>query len=82
MTLYSEAPSWRKPCRRQERVLTSEAVPALVQVVHSPYRGFLDCLRRTVAQDGIQALYKSYPTTVRARGCTIQLKCTVFPGSV
>lgn len=37
-----------------------------VQVAHSPYKGFVDCLMRTVARSGVSALYKSYPTTVRA----------------
>ena len=40
-----------------------------VQVAHSPYKGFVDCLVRTVARDGVSALYKSYPTTVRAAVC-------------
>ena len=43
----------------------AERMRASAQVVHSPYKGFLDCLVRTVRADGIQALYRSYPTTAR-----------------
>ncbi|CAL8466353.1 g5889 [Coccomyxa elongata] len=41
-----------------------DVIKQRLQVAHSPYRGFLDCLRRTVQQDGVAALFKSYPTTL------------------
>ena len=36
----------------------------VVQVAHSPYSGFMHCLRHTVEKRGVKALFKSYPTTV------------------
>ena len=35
-----------------------------MQVAHSPYSGFMHCLRHTVQKRGVKALFKSYPTTV------------------
>ena len=37
----------------------------MLQVVHSPYKGISDCVKRMLREEGIGAFYKSYRTTVR-----------------
>ena len=44
--------------------LISEICTLGMQVAHSPYSGFMHCLRHTVQKRGVKALFKSYPTTV------------------
>jgi len=36
----------------------------LAQVVHTPYRGVLDCVSQVYKQEGLRAFYKSYRTTL------------------
>ena len=48
------------------------AMPSVLQVVHSPYKGISDCVVRMLREEGVGAFYKSYRTTVRAIGSTLK----------
>ncbi|CAK0783894.1 hypothetical protein CVIRNUC_007094 [Coccomyxa viridis] len=41
-----------------------DVIKQRLQVAHSPYSGFMHCLRHTVQKRGVKALFKSYPTTL------------------
>lgn len=41
-----------------------DVVKQRLQLRHSPYHGTLDCIKKTMQEDGISAFYKSYRTTV------------------
>lgn len=41
-----------------------DVVKQRLQLRHSPYRGVLDCIHKTMKNEGIGAFYKSYRTTV------------------
>lgn len=41
-----------------------DVVKQRLQLRHSPYRGVLDCVKKTMKEEGIGAFYRSYRTTV------------------
>ncbi|KAG0504302.1 hypothetical protein KC19_N044700 [Ceratodon purpureus] len=41
-----------------------DVVKQRLQLRHSPYSGVMDCLRKTMKEEGLSAFYRSYRTTV------------------
>jgi solute carrier family 25 iron transporter 28/37 len=48
-----------------------------LQLMHSPYKGIVDCFRGTLKAEGLSAFFASYPTTVLMN---IPMQAGVFRG--